>query len=82
MAPKTKMASKPKKSPSPLASNNFQANFSLSKFEEDVQIMAVILRVSDLNVYFQYISTQTPIRYITHAYQSAEDNKETDTLSF
>ena len=72
MAPKTKMASKPKKSASPLASNNFQANFSLSNFEEDIRIMAAILKVFDLNVYFQCISTQTPIRYITHAYHSAE----------
>ena len=82
MAPKTQMASKPKKSPSPLASNNFQDDFSLSKFEEDVQIMAAILRVSDLSVYFQCVSTQTPIRYITHAYHSAEYTKETDTISF
>ncbi|KAL4561751.1 hypothetical protein LXL04_033925 [Taraxacum kok-saghyz] len=82
MAPKTKMASKPKKSASSIASNNFQANFSLSKFEEDVKIMAAILSVSDLNVYFQCTSTQTPIRYITHAYKSVEYTKETDTLSF
>ncbi|KAL4583073.1 hypothetical protein LXL04_007637 [Taraxacum kok-saghyz] len=82
MAPKTKMASKPKKSPSPVASNNFQADFSLSNFNDDVKIMAAILRQSELNVYFQCTSSQTPIRYITHAYQSAEYTKETDTLTF
>ena len=44
--------------------------------------MAAILHVSDLNVYFNCISSQTPIRYITHAYKSAEYTKERDTLSF
>ena len=57
MAPKTKMASKPKKTASPLASNNFKADFSLANFENDIQIMVAVLRVSDLNVYFQCIST-------------------------
>ncbi|KAL4556404.1 hypothetical protein LXL04_039055 [Taraxacum kok-saghyz] len=66
----------------PLASKNFQADFSISKFEDDVKIMAAVLAKSDLNVFFNCISTQTPIRYITHAYQSAEYDKETDSLSF
>ena len=57
MAPKTKMASKPRKSSSQIASNNFQANFSLSNFDEVVRILAAILNVSDLNVYFQCISS-------------------------
>ncbi|KAL4564655.1 hypothetical protein LXL04_028723 [Taraxacum kok-saghyz] len=82
MAPNTKMASKPRKSASPIASNNVQADFSPSNFNDDVRIMAAILHKSDLNVYFQCISTQTLIRYITHAYQSAQYYKETDTLSF
>ena len=44
--------------------------------------MVAVLAKSDLNVYFQCISTQTPIRYIHHAYHSAVYEKETDTLSF
>ncbi|KAL4567822.1 hypothetical protein LXL04_023417 [Taraxacum kok-saghyz] len=77
------MASKPRKLASQIASNNFQANFSPANFEdEELKMMAAVLNASDLNVYFQCASTQTPIRYITHAYQSAEYTKETDTLSF
>ena len=82
MAPKTKMASKPRKSSSLIASNNFQAEFTISNHDKDVQIMAAVLAKSDLNVYFQCASTQTPIRYIHHAYHSAEYTKDTDTLSF
>ena len=44
--------------------------------------MAAVLAKSDLNVFFQCTSTQTPIRYIHHTYHSAQYEKETDTLSF
>ena len=83
MAPKTKMASKSRKSSALFASNNFQANFSGKNFEgTDIQLMAAALRSSSLNVFFQCASTNTPQRYISHAYQSASINKDSDILSF
>ena len=82
MAPKPSKSPKSKKSASVFASNNFQADFSLPNYDQDVQIMAAILRSSDLNVYFQCSSTHTPIRYITKAYTTASFDKETDSLSF
>ena len=75
------MAPKTKKSVYLLASNNFQADFSIPNFDKEVQIMAAVLAKSDLNVYFNCISTQTPIRYITKAYQTADFDKDSDTLS-
>ena len=82
MAPKSSKSPKSKKSASPFASNNFQADFSTSNFDKEVKIMAAVLAKSDLNVYFNCISTQTPIRYITHVYQRTDFDKDSNTLSF
>ena len=83
MAPKTKMAAKSRKPSSQIASNNFQADFALKNFEgTEIKMMAAALHKSDLNVYFQCVSSQTLIRYITHAYHSAVFDKDSDTLSF
>ena len=82
MAPKTSKSPKSKKSAPIFTSNNFLADFSISKYDKDVQIMAAILAKSDLNVYFSCSSDNTPFRFITKAYSTADYDKETDTLSF
>ena len=59
MAPKSSKSPKSKKSAPIFASNNFQADFSLHNYDQDVQIMAAILAKSYLNVHFQCSSTHT-----------------------
>ena len=82
MAPKTSKSPKSKKLGPIFASNNFLADFSITKYDSDVQIMAAILAKSDLYVYFLCSSSNTPVRYITKAYSTAAYYKETNTLSF
>ena len=83
MAPKTKMVSKSRKTSTQIASNNFLADFSRKHFEgTEIKMMAAALQISDLQVYFQCASSQTPIHYITHAYHSTVIDKDSDTLSF
>ena len=79
MAPKTK-SPKSKKSAQSFAQNNYRADFHPSNFDKDVQIMAAILRQTTQNTFFIAHSTNTPVKYITHAYQTAIYDKKEDTI--